>query len=244
MKKNQLLFGSHVIETLLNNTPDRVLELFVVDSASTISKLAQRYGVTVTKVSKKDLDKWLPDCNHQSIAAQVRAKPPLQEGELFSLVEATEQPFLLILDGIQDPHNLGACLRVANAAGVDAVILPKDRQASLTPAVYKVSSGAAVLTAIAEVTNISRCIARLKEKGVWVVGLAGESDRSLFDLDCRGPIALVLGAEETGLRRLTREQCDHLVRLPMQGAVESLNVSVATGIALYETLRQRLRGEV
>lgn len=243
MKKNQLLFGSHVIETLLNNSPDRVLELFVVDSTVAMSKLAHQYGVTVTKVSKKDLDKWLPDSNHQGIAAQVRAKPLLQETELFALVEATEQPFLLILDGIQDPHNLGACLRVANAAGVDAVILPKDRQASITPTVYKVSSGAAVLTAIAEVTNISRCIARLKEKGVWIVGLAGEAERSIFDLDCRGPIALVLGAEEAGLRRLTREQCDHLVRLPMQGAVESLNVSVATGISLYETLRQRLSGE-
>ena len=151
-------------------------------------------------------------------------------------------PLLLVLDGIQDPHNLGACLRSADAAGVQAVILPRDNSAPTTPVVSKVASGAAETVPLFRVTNLARALDQLREAGVWLVGAAGETDQTLFSVDLTGPLALVLGAEGEGLRRLTREKCDHLVRIPMAGTVESLNVSVAAGICLFEAVRQRQKG--
>ena len=151
-------------------------------------------------------------------------------------------PFLLILDEIQDPHNLGACLRTADAAGIQAVIAPRDNAVGLTPTVAKVASGAAETVPYVQVTNLARTLDSLKARGIWLVGLAGEAEADLYGIDLQGPIALVLGGEGRGLRRLTRERCDYLARLPMLGTVESLNVSVATGICLYEALRQRRKG--
>ncbi len=162
--------------------------------------------------------------------------------DLFALLDRLEEPpFLLILDNIQDPHNLGACLRSADGAGVHAVIAPKDRAVSLTPAVRSVASGAAEFMPFIAVTNVARTIDQLKERNIWVVGTADEADRPLYEADLTGPLALVMGSEGKGLRRLTREHCDFLVSIPMAGSVESLNVSVATGVCLYEAVRQRLK---
>jgi 23S rRNA (guanosine2251-2'-O)-methyltransferase len=149
---------------------------------------------------------------------------------------------LLVLDGVQDPHNLGACLRSADAAGVDAVIVPKDKAAGLTPVVRKVACGAAENVPFFQVTNLARTLRDLQERGIWLIGAAGEAESSLYQADLRGPLALVMGAEEQGMRRLTREHCDVLVNIPMAGSVESLNVSVATGICLFEAVRQRRCG--
>ncbi|MCP4283408.1 MAG: 23S rRNA (guanosine(2251)-2'-O)-methyltransferase RlmB, partial [Gammaproteobacteria bacterium] len=157
------------------------------------------------------------------------------------LINLDEPPFLLILDGVQDPHNLGACLRSADGAGVHAVIAPKDRSVGLTPVVRKVASGAAESTPFFQVTNLARTLKQLKrDYNLWLVGTAGESEQNMYTADLTGPLALVMGGEEKGMRRLTRDSCDYLVRLPMHGAVESLNVSVATGVCLYEALRQRM----
>jgi 23S rRNA (guanosine2251-2'-O)-methyltransferase len=166
----------------------------------------------------------------------------LDEGDLLDLVEGLGRPaFLLILDGVTDPHNLGACLRTADAAGVDCVVAPRDRAVGLTPVVRKVAAGAAETIPFAQVTNLARTLESLKQAGVWVVGTAGEATDELYTVDLTGPLAVVMGAEGDGMRRLTRETCDRLVRLPMAGGVESLNVSVATGVVLYEAVRQRQR---
>jgi len=155
------------------------------------------------------------------------------------LDQLAEPPFLLVLDQVQDPHNLGACLRSADAAGVHGVIAPRDNAVGLTPTVHKVASGAARTVPFFQVTNLARVLRTLKERGIWLVGAAGEAEQSIYQADLTGPLALVMGAEDTGLRRLTREECDFLVRIPMRGHVESLNVSVATGVVLFEALRQR-----
>ena len=159
---------------------------------------------------------------------------------LLQFVEQSEQPSLiLVLDGVTDPHNLGACLRSADAAGVHAVVVPKDKSADLSPTVRKVACGAAEVVPFVRVTNLSRTLEALKERGVWLFGAAGEAEKSIYDNDLTGSMALVMGAEGAGLRRLTREHCDHLVKLPMAGSVSSLNVSVATGVCLFEAVRQR-----
>jgi 23S rRNA (guanosine2251-2'-O)-methyltransferase len=186
------------------------------------------------------LDRDAGHANHQGVLAQCRAAAERTEGELPGLLASLSGPaLLLVLDGIQDPHNLGACLRSADAAGAQAVILPKDNAAPITPVVRKVASGAAEVLPVFQVTNLARTLDELKDAGVWLIGAAGEAEQTLYDVDLRGPVALVLGAEGTGLRRLTREKCDHLARIPMAGTVESLNVSVATGIFLFEAVRQR-----
>ena len=197
-------------------------------------------SVRIERLSAQDMNQRFADVTHQGIAAAVAPLPELGEVDLAELLEASKQPcFILILDGVTDPHNLGACLRTAEAAGVDFVVIPKDRNASITPVVSKVACGAAELMSVVRVTNLARAIDALKEAGVWVYGAAGEATQSLYDIDCRGAIALIMGSEGDGLRRLTRDRCDGLFALPMVGTVESLNVSVATGVCLYEVLRQR-----
>jgi 23S rRNA (guanosine2251-2'-O)-methyltransferase len=190
------------------------------------------------------LDRLAGGTGHQGIAAQVNAPAALGEKALDELLTALEEPpLLLVLDGVQDPHNLGACLRSADAAGAHAVIAPRDRAAGLTPVACKVASGAAESVPFIQVTNLARTLRHLRDGWqVRVVGTAGEAETLLYDADLTGPLALVMGSEEKGLRRLTREQCDLLVRLPMAGAVESLNVSVAAGVALFEAVRQRRGG--
>lgn len=177
---------------------------------------------------------------HQGVAAVVGEVRPLAEGEAHALLRRLDRPLLLVLDGLQDPRNFGACLRTADAAGVDLVVVPRSRNVELTPTVSKVAAGAGETQAIVRVGNLARFLADLRDDGVWVVGTDAGATQSIYDVDLRVGVALVLGAEGEGLRRLTRERCDYLVRLPMYGAVESLNVSVAAGICLYEALRQRL----
>ncbi len=200
---------------------------------------ARAAGVNVERVARDALDARLPGVNHQGVVALCRGTTALDEGALKRLVAEREAPLLLVLDGVTDPHNLGACLRTADAAGVDAVIAPRDRAAGLGATARKVAAGAAEHVPFVQVTNLARTLAWLAEAGVWCVGLAGEGEELLHGVDLRGPLALLLGSEGRGLRRLTREHCDRLVRIPMHGEVASLNVSVAAGVALFEARRQR-----
>lgn len=182
---------------------------------------------------------------HEPSARQNRHSDPaarallLDEGDLASVLEGKPAPLVLVLDCIQDPHNLGACLRTADAAGVDVVVLPKDKSAPITDTVRRVACGAAERVPIVRVTNLARAMEKLKELGVWLVGTADEATQSVYEIDLKGPIGLVMGAEGTGMRRLTGEHCDFLAKVPMFGKVECLNVSVATGVCLFEAVRQR-----
>jgi len=205
-----------------------------------IADLARAAGVVVRQVQRDELERAAQGVNHQGALAWVRTPVARSEQELPSILDGLEEPpLLLILDEVQDPHNLGACLRTADAAGVHAVIAPKDNAVGLTPTVCKVASGGAETVPYVQVTNLARAVDGLKERGIWMIGTAGEAEAALFGTDLSGPVGLVMGGEGRGLRRLTRERCDLLVRLPMLGAVESLNVSVATGVCLYEAVRQR-----
>lgn len=245
MKATRLVFGLHAVATLLERHPEQVLEVFH-DARRSDARLedtlrrAARVGVAVHAVERAKLDALVGRVNHQGIIARMREIESRGERELYALLDGLDEaPLLLVLDGIQDPHNLGACLRTADAAGVHAVVAPKDRACGLTPAVRKVASGAAESVPFFQVTNLARVLREIQARGLWLVGLAGEGACELFEVDLGGPLALVLGAEEKGLRRLTREACDVLARLPMRGTVSSLNVSVAAGISLYEARRQR-----
>ena len=241
------LYGLHAVQAALERAPDSVPELWVDAKRhdkriAHILQLAEAAGVTVHSVGKRELDAMVPDGRHQSVVAQARPPKVYSEDELDALLDKLPGvPFLLILDGVTDPHNLGACLRSADAAGVQAVIAPKDRAASLTPIAIKVSSGAAQTVPFVQVTNLARCLRDLKERGIWLVGLDGHAEQTLHEIELTGPLAIVMGAEGQGLRRLSKEHCDFLVKIPMVGSVESLNVSVATGVCLFEALRQRTR---
>ena len=238
----ELIFGVHSVEALLRASPERVTELWLtregVQRCGHIVALAEAAGIAVEVCERRLLDQWI-DGNHQGLVARYKPAPTLGDRDLWPLLDTQSSPLLLVLDGVTDPHNLGACLRTADAAGVDVVIAPRDKAAGLGPVVRKVASGAAERLPFVAVTNLARTLDQLKERGIWVVGTAGEAGQSLYDLDLRGPIAVVLGAEGRGLRRLTRERCDFLASIPMSGSVTSLNVSVAAGVCLFEALRQR-----
>lgn len=199
-------------------------------------------GVILEKVERKKLDKLADGMNHQGVVLEVSLPEELSENELKTAVEHLLEPALfLVLDNVQDPHNLGACLRTADASGVHGIIITKDNAVGITPTVCKVASGAAETVPVYMVTNLARTLRWLKTEGLWIIGTAGEAEQTFYQSDFTVPMALVIGAEESGMRRLTREQCDVLVKLPMLGTVESLNLSVATGVLLYEVLRQRLK---
>jgi 23S rRNA (guanosine2251-2'-O)-methyltransferase len=201
---------------------------------------AAAQGVAPVPARGEALDRETGGAVHQGVVAEVRPSAPLDENSLLDLITGLDSPALvLVLDGVSDPHNLGACLRTADAAGATAVVAPRDRAAGLTPAVRKVAAGAAETVPFAQVTNLARALRDLQSAGLWIAGTAEDGDRELFAADLTGPLALVMGSEGRGLRRLTRECCDFTLRLPMQGTVGSLNVSVAAGIVLYESLRQR-----
>jgi len=205
-----------------------------------LAALAREQGIALRQVERDELDRIADGANHQGALAWVAAPAARSEAELDALLDALDgPPLLLVLDGVTDPHNLGACLRTADGAGVQALIVPKDKAAGLTPVAVKVASGAAESVPLVQVTNLARALDRLKARGIWLVGTSDAAERDLYETDLRGPVALVLGSEGAGLRRLTRERCDLLCRIPMRGRVESLNVSVATGVCLYEALRQR-----
>ncbi len=252
----EIAYGLHAVSALLQRSPQQVLRLVVQSGRQDgrMQKLlaqARRDGIAVDEQPRAELDR-LCSGNHQGVIAELSGSDAgegsdWREEDLPGLVEAAAEPLLLVLDGVTDPHNLGACLRSADAAGATAVIAPKDKAAGLTPVVRKVACGAAEHVPFIQVTNLARTLQQLQESGVWVVGAAGEATESLYERDLTGPLALVLGAEGGGMRRLTKERCDFLVSLPMAGSVSSLNVSVATGVCLFEAVRQRVgaapRGE-
>jgi 23S rRNA (guanosine2251-2'-O)-methyltransferase len=245
MSEESIVFGLHAVRTLLKQRPERAQRLIVQKGrddarANEVVKLARAANVAVESRDAKELERLAGAERHQGVCLFVKPATMLGEGALDDLLDKlTEPPFLLILDGVQDPHNLGACLRTADAAGVTAVIVPRDRAAGLSPIVRKVASGAAETVPLFQVVNLARTLKQLKERNIWIVGTDEDGDKAVFDLDLKGPLAVVLGAEGPGLRRLTKENCDVLTKIPMLGAVESLNVSVATGVVLYEALRQR-----
>ncbi len=245
MPESDLIAGLHAVRTALAHGADQVQELWYDPKrrdrrVKEILDLARAGQVRGRAVSRDELDQLTGGANHQGVAARVSIPAALDERALAALLAGLDGPaFLLILDGVQDPHNLGACLRTADAAGVHAVIAPKDNSVGLTPSACKIASGAAGRVPYVQVTNLARTVKSLQQDGVWLVGTAGEAEQSLYEADLTGPLALVLGGEAKGLRRLTRENCDLLVSLPMQGVVESLNVSVAAGVVMYEALRQR-----
>lgn len=244
MGQSVLIHGFHAITSRLRQNPSSVLEIYLDQGrydprSRDLQHLAETLGVKLIPVGRQRLDGMAPDGRHQGVIAKVTVSVALPH-TLDGVLEGLGEPaLLLVLDGVQDPHNLGACLRVADAMGAHAVIAPKDRAAGLNPTVRKVASGAAETVPFITVTNLARTLRELQELGIWVVGTAGEAEHDLFGMKLEGPLALVLGAEGEGLRRLTRENCDQLVRIPMFGAVESLNVSVAAGICLFEARRQR-----
>lgn len=245
MSADSLVYGLHAVRMLLEQHADRVRQVWLQQGRDdarlrTVQELAASHGVRSGRRPADELDRLTDGAVHQGVVAEVTPAPVVDEDELLARVAAAGRDvLLLVLDGLQDPHNLGACLRTADAAGVMAVIAPKDRAAGLTPAVRKVAAGAAEAIPFVQVTNLARTLARLKEAGVWLVGTAGVAEMDLYAADLTGPLAIVVGAEGSGMRRLTREACDFTVRLPMRGVVESLNASVATGIVLYEAVRQR-----
>lgn len=244
MAATELVFGLHSVEAVLRR-PDRLVALWFDrgrrdQRLQALAQAAQRAGLEPQWVSRQELDKLAGGDRHQGAAARVRPAEVRNETFLEQLLTGLQEaPFLLILDGITDPHNLGACLRSADAAGVHAVIVPRDKACGLTPVVRKVASGAAESVPFVQVTNLARTLRMLQQNGVFLVGAAGEAGQSLYDADLQGPLGVVMGAEGSGLRRLTREHCDQLIRIPMAGSVESLNVSVATGVCLFEARRQR-----
>ncbi len=242
---DQYVYGVHAVAALLANRLRSTKRLYVNQERTDkrlqdLLHLAEQGHIPIERLSLQKMNQRFADFSHQGIVAHAGTLAEYVESDLERLLELSKQPCLiLILDGITDPHNLGACLRSADAAGVDFVIIPKDKNASVTPAVSKVACGAAESVPLVRVTNLARAMDNLKQHGVWIYGAAGEASDSLYGLDCSVSIALVMGAEDKGMRHLTRERCDGLFSLPMQGTVSSLNVSVATGICLYEVVRQR-----
>ncbi len=243
----KVLFGFHAVGVRLKTAPQSVFEVFY-DVARRDARMrqftdrAREAGVRLIESDGLRLAKMCGSHGHQGVVARV--DPMAQVKSLDELLEqleeaGTAQPLLLVLDGVTDPHNLGACLRVADGAGAHAVIAPKDHAAGINATVAKVASGAAETVPYFMVTNLARTLGELKERNIWCIGTSDDAEKTIYDVDLTGPVALVLGAEGEGMRQLTRKTCDELVRIPMRGAVESLNVSVASGVCLYEALRQR-----
>ena len=250
MAKNIVIYGLHSVQAYLDRHPEGVLEVFLLkgrddERLNTLVKALRPLGLTLQWRERSQLDDLAGDTHHQGVVARVREQAPGDENDLVTYLDSLEAPpFLLLLDGVTDPHNLGACLRSADAAGVHAVITPRDKSASITPVVRKVAVGAADSLPFFQVTNLARTMEMLKERGIWLMGTALEEEaKPLYDVALTGPIGVVMGAEGSGMRRLTRELCDVLLYIPMAGSVESLNVSVATGVTLFEAMRQRRRAQ-
>jgi 23S rRNA (guanosine2251-2'-O)-methyltransferase len=240
-----LVYGIHAVRMVLRNRTARVVDVWLQAGRSDerieeLVTLAHEQGVRVERRSIRDLDQEAHGEPHQGAIAHLQASGTLGEGALDEILEhAGAKPLVLVLDGVQDPHNLGACLRTADAAGASCIIVPRDRAAGLSATVRKVASGAAETVPLIQVVNLARTLKWLKERGLWLVGTDDQAQVTVHGADLKGPLAIVMGAEGTGMRRLTRDHCDVLVSIPMAGVVESLNVSVAAGIILYEAVRQR-----
>ncbi|MFT4674789.1 MAG: 23S rRNA (guanosine2251-2'-O)-methyltransferase [Reinekea sp.] len=251
MTDSMWVFGLHAAQSAVETHPERIKEVVLLkgrqdNRMNRLLDLVRAQDVKFRLVNREDFDRILQkhelmEGRHQGVLVQTLAAPVLKEADLEEMLDAlTVPPLLLILDGVTDPHNIGACLRSCDAAGAHGLIVPKDKSASLTPAAVKVASGATDTVPFYAVTNLARTLEALKSRGIWIYGTAGEAKSSVYQTPLTGPIALVMGAEGSGLRRLTRETCDGLVYLPMAGQVSSLNVSVAAGVCLFEVVRQRL----
>lgn len=245
---SQTIYGLHAVRTMLERHPERVTAVRVAERrddprARVIEELARRNQIPLQRVDVQVFKQKLGDAAHQGVVADITSLPPWSDDDLLEALQAAAQdgkaPLVLALDGVQDPHNLGACLRTADACGALAVIVPRDRAAHVTPVVRKVAVGAAETTPVVTVTNLVRTLKLLKEAGLWIIGADADAVKRAHEVDLKGGVVLVLGAEGAGLRHLTRDTCDWVVRLPQLGAVESLNVSVAAGMLLYEAVRQR-----
>ena len=247
MSSKQWIAGINAVASALEHDAEHVREVLIEAGAKNprlleIESRAQRLDISVRRVAVSAIDGVVGKLRHQGVVARYAAAKTWNESDLIDLVEAADgKALVLILDGVQDPHNLGACLRSAAAAGVTAVVIPRDKSVQVNATVRKTSAGAADIVPVVPVTNLSRAMKQLQDQGVWLYGLAGEATASLYSVDLRGNVGIVMGGESDGLRRLTRETCDGLVAIPMPGAgdVESLNVSVATGVCLFEAVRQR-----
>ncbi|AHX13863.1 23S rRNA methyltransferase [Dyella jiangningensis] len=239
------IVGINPVEGALSNDASRVRELLVEQGQrnARVQELATRaktLNIPVHHRPREQLDKLAGEARHQGIVARYEAPPMGGENDIAGLLEAAgNEALVLVLDGVTDPHNLGACLRSAAAAKATMVIVPKDRAVGLTPVVRRASAGGADRVPLIAATNLARALRTLKDAGVWITGLAGDTDTSVYSIDMKGPVALVLGSEGEGMRRLTRETCDFVAKIPMPGVMESLNVSVAAGVVLFEALRQR-----
>ena len=241
MKRDRVM-GVHAVEALLEAAPARVVRVWIQPGSGRLKSLQGQIdeaGIAVEECDGRVLDRLAEGVRHQGVVAEFRPREPLDDSGLDACLDQVEVPLVLMLDGVTDPHNLGACMRSAAAAGAHALVVPKDRAAGLTPVTRRAAAGASERLPLARVTNLARCLRRLAERGLWRVGLVGRAETSIYQARLEGPLALVLGSEDRGLRRLTREHCDELVRIPMPGMMESLNVSVAAGVALFEAVRCR-----
>ncbi len=248
-KSHELIYGIHAVEAALRNQQENVLQVFVQQGRNDnrikkLLNLANNSGINVQAISNEKLKEKCPKARHQGVVAEIR----LDKNKTLSLDDILnkEKLLLLVLDEVQDPHNIGACLRTADAIGVDAVIVSKNRSPALTPVIRNVASGAAETVPYILVSNLARALDKIKENNVWVIGTSGDCQQTIYDasnnLKSNQSLALVMGSEGKGMRRLTREACDELVSIPMQGSVESLNISVATAVCLYEIRRQQMTG--
>lgn len=240
--KQELIYGLHTVEKFLKQAPHLVYQLTIIKGKlnqrqQDLANQAKALGVQTEFSPKSSFTK--ADGNHQGVMALVSPLPEMNESDLATIMEKADQPLFLFLDEVTDPHNLGAILRTADAIGVDAVIIPKHKSVGMNATVRKVASGAADNVKLIVVSNLVRSIKTMQEAGMWMTGLAGETDQTIYDQNFSGSVGIVMGAEGSGLRQLTKETCDHLASIPMVGVVESLNVSVATGVVLYEAFRQR-----
>ncbi len=241
-----VIYGIHAVESALRNDPDNVGRIWVDRQVRNnrlrgLLALLETSGLATIPTDTEQLSKYANTHRHQGVVAEYTRAKSYTEHDLYELLEHLDEPaFLLVLDGVTDPHNLGACLRSCDGAGVHAVIVPRDNATGITPTARKVASGAAETVPLITVTNLARTLDQLKERGIWLTGTSDTAEQTLFQANLKGPMALVMGAEDKGVRRLTEERCDFLVSIPMQGQVSSLNVSVATGICLFEAMRQRM----
>lgn len=248
MSELEYIYGLHAVQAMLEQSPKRVKRLILqrgrLDARmQAVLELAAAEAIDSDRVLPEELERLAAGGVHQGVVAAVTPSQLWSEEMLGHLLDRHQGvPLLLVLDGVTDPHNLGACLRSADAAGAQAVIIPRDRSASLSPTVRKVACGAAETVPLVAVTNLARTLKQLQQRGLWVVGTAGEAQQLLYQVDLTVPTVIVMGAEGAGMRRLTREHCDYLAKLPMAGGVSSLNVSVAAGICLFEAVRQRTAG--
>ena len=241
-KQHELIYGIHAVEAAIRHQPENVLQVFVQQGRNdnrikTIQDIAKNSGVSVQSISNDKLKEKCPKARHQGVVAEIRFNNS-SDASLEDVLNK-ESVLLLILDEVQDPHNIGACLRTADAVGVDAVIVSKNRSPALTPVIRNVASGAAETVPYIMVSNLARVLEKIKQENVWVVGTSGDSEHTIYQTNFTKRVALVMGSEGKGMRRLTRESCDELVSIPMQGSVESLNISVATAVCLYEIRRQQ-----